>query len=274
MDHYRRLGISYNASLSEIGSAYRSAALRHHPDKQASEENKKSHTPMFLSIKESYDTLSDPIARIEYEREFLPELHESETRGEGVRKLATKYTRRSETQEETSSMHAITSTYRAGMVEPEPPAGNIWDAWADFGSYVFQTKYCFRNIEDLWEKHRDLLTEPVRDEPVRLKVLEACDEIRLYLDDFQKHVIELGQLWGKFNGAVVRDIEESEDGRRPEHDRMAAEIEASRDSIESWKPWLHVWNETLVEIVQENSVCLGVSIAEMISRRRVWGQKG
>lgn len=171
-------------------------------------------------------------------------------------------------------MQPITSTHRAGMVETEPPAGNIWDAWADFDSYVFQTKFCFRNIEDLWEKHRDLLTEPVRDEPIRLKVLEACDEIRLYLDDFQKHVTELAQLSGKFNRAVVRDIEGSEDGRRPEHDRMAAEIEASRDSIESWKPWLHVWNKMLLEIVQEKSVCLGVSVAEMISRRRGWEQKG
>lgn len=70
MNHYRRLGISYNASLSEISSAYRSAALRHHPDKQASEESKKRHTPMFLSVKEAYDTLSDRIARTEYEREF------------------------------------------------------------------------------------------------------------------------------------------------------------------------------------------------------------
>lgn len=122
---------------------------------------------------------------------------------------------------------------QSGMIEPEP--GNIWDAWADFASYVFQTKYCFRNVNDLWDKQRALLTEPVGNESTRLELLEACGDIKLHLDGFQKHVTELGQLSGKFNRAVVRDIDGSGDGHHPEHERMVDEIRASRESIESRK---------------------------------------
>ncbi|QDS76451.1 hypothetical protein FKW77_004592 [Venturia effusa] len=273
MDHYRRLGISYYASLSEIGSAYRSAALRYHPDKQATEREKKEHTPIFLSIKEAYDTLSDPVARVNYEREFLPELHRLKSQAESKRKLAPKHEKKPEPPVPTISTHPLVSTQRAGMVEPA--LINIWDVWGDFSSYLFQTRYCFRNITDLWEKHRDLLTGLVIYESVRLDVLEACDEIKLYLDDFQKHVTELDQLSGEFNKAIIRDIDRSEHGRRPEHQRMVDEIQASRDSIESWKPWLGVWNKTLTEIVQENSMCLSVSLADLLSRGRLgWGQNG
>lgn len=75
-DPYYLLGISYNASLSDIGHAYRVAALRHHPDKQNTEEEKRNHTPMFLAIKETYDTLADPVTGTKYERERLPELYQ------------------------------------------------------------------------------------------------------------------------------------------------------------------------------------------------------
>ncbi|KAE9961347.1 hypothetical protein BLS_002378 [Venturia inaequalis] len=314
MDHYRRLGIPYDASSSDIGSAYRKAALRHHPDKQSSECEKKKHSLVFLSIKDAYDTLSDPIARISYELEFLPELHKVETREESTQKVAENYVKKSETYEETSSVRPITATHQAGTLEsqpgmlepesviletesgmlesglgvlepepgilqpetgmPEPEPGNIWDAWADFGSYVFQTKCCFRNINNLWEKHRGLLADPVGEESVRLKLTEACDEIKLHLNDFQKHVVELSQLSEMFYSAVMRDIDKSEDGQRPEHQRMIDEVKASRDSVESWKPWVHVWNKVLAEIVQDNLVCLSTSIADMISRRRGWGQDG
>jgi len=53
MDYYSTLGISKNASADDIKKAYRSMAMKHHPDRGGDEKR-------FKEIEEAYRTLSDP----------------------------------------------------------------------------------------------------------------------------------------------------------------------------------------------------------------------
>jgi curved DNA-binding protein len=53
MDYYSTLGVGKNASQDEIKKAYRSAAMKHHPDRGGDEKK-------FKEISEAYDILSDP----------------------------------------------------------------------------------------------------------------------------------------------------------------------------------------------------------------------
>jgi len=59
---YNILGVSPTASGEDIKKAYRSLAMRHHPDRNAhpSAENR------FNAIKTAYELLSDPKKRSEY----------------------------------------------------------------------------------------------------------------------------------------------------------------------------------------------------------------
>lgn len=59
-DHYNILGVDRNASQEEIKKAYRKLAQKHHPDKGGDVE-------MFKKISASYDTLSDPQKKAEYD---------------------------------------------------------------------------------------------------------------------------------------------------------------------------------------------------------------
>ncbi|MDX2064343.1 MAG: J domain-containing protein [Fimbriimonadaceae bacterium] len=61
--HYETLGVARGATVSEIRSAYRKLALRHHPDRSKSAESK----AIFIAATESYDVLSDPDQRREYD---------------------------------------------------------------------------------------------------------------------------------------------------------------------------------------------------------------
>lgn len=53
MDYYSILGLGRNASQDEIKKAYRSLAMKHHPDRGGDEKK-------FKEIEEAYRTLSDP----------------------------------------------------------------------------------------------------------------------------------------------------------------------------------------------------------------------
>jgi len=59
-DLYSVLGVAQDASESEIKTAYRKAALKFHPDKQASksEEEKKAAEAQFKAVGEAYEVLS------------------------------------------------------------------------------------------------------------------------------------------------------------------------------------------------------------------------
>jgi DnaJ-class molecular chaperone len=56
MDYYKILGLSRGASADEIKKAYRSLAMKHHPDRGGSEEQ-------FKDIATAYEVLSDPVKK-------------------------------------------------------------------------------------------------------------------------------------------------------------------------------------------------------------------
>ena len=60
MDYYQTLGVNRNATQEEIKKAYRSLAMKHHPDRGGD-------TAKFKEIQEAYATLSDEQKRAEYD---------------------------------------------------------------------------------------------------------------------------------------------------------------------------------------------------------------
>ncbi|KAF1332013.1 Chaperone protein dnaj, partial [Globisporangium splendens] len=71
MNYYERLNIPRNATQREIRSAYRTLALKWHPDRWAhatsSIQEKEMAEHIFKLLAESYEVLSDPVARKEYD---------------------------------------------------------------------------------------------------------------------------------------------------------------------------------------------------------------
>jgi len=65
-DYYEILGIAKSASVDEIKRAYRSLALKHHPDRVSSEQKKEAEE-RFKEISEAYAILSDPEKRKLYD---------------------------------------------------------------------------------------------------------------------------------------------------------------------------------------------------------------
>ena len=61
MDYYQTLGVPKGASQEEIKKAYRSAAMKHHPDRGGDQAK-------FKEIEEAYRTLSDDQKRAEYDQ--------------------------------------------------------------------------------------------------------------------------------------------------------------------------------------------------------------
>ncbi len=64
MDYYATLGVPKNASQSEIKKAYKTSALKYHPDKTG---NDPKSNEQFKLIAEAYETLSDTDKRQEYD---------------------------------------------------------------------------------------------------------------------------------------------------------------------------------------------------------------
>ena len=60
-DYYKTLGVSKDASESEIKKAFRKLAQKHHPDAGGDEEK-------FKEINEAYEVLSDPQKRQVYDQ--------------------------------------------------------------------------------------------------------------------------------------------------------------------------------------------------------------
>mgnify|MGYP000332931284 CR=1 FL=1 len=61
MDYYDTLGVSRNASESEIRKAYKAKSMKHHPDRGGNEEE-------FKKINEAYSTLKDPKKKQMYDQ--------------------------------------------------------------------------------------------------------------------------------------------------------------------------------------------------------------
>jgi len=66
-DYYELLGISKNASETEIKRAYRKLALKYHPDK-APEDKKKEYEEKFKEISRAYGILSDKEKKAQYDQ--------------------------------------------------------------------------------------------------------------------------------------------------------------------------------------------------------------
>jgi DnaJ-domain-containing protein 1 len=64
MDYYQILGVSREASQTEIRNAYRKLAKLYHPDRNPSAEAKNA----ILLVNEAYETLSDPGKRLQYDQ--------------------------------------------------------------------------------------------------------------------------------------------------------------------------------------------------------------
>ena len=60
-DYYKVLGLTKDASDSQIRKAYKVLALKWHPDKNSQTETQKEQAnKKFKEISEAYDVLSDP----------------------------------------------------------------------------------------------------------------------------------------------------------------------------------------------------------------------
>lgn len=64
-DYYEVLGVSKNASESEIKKAYRRLAMKYHPDRNQGDSQAEAH---FKEVKEAYEILSDERKRAAYDQ--------------------------------------------------------------------------------------------------------------------------------------------------------------------------------------------------------------
>lgn len=64
-DHYKTLGVEPQATADDVKKAYRSLALKYHPDTN----NGAYAAALFIDIKEAYETLSHPARRRKYDEE-------------------------------------------------------------------------------------------------------------------------------------------------------------------------------------------------------------
>ncbi|CAJ1932565.1 unnamed protein product [Cylindrotheca closterium] len=67
---YLVLGLSHDASESDVKKAYHKAALKYHPDRQINQEkNGDGAIEKFTEIKEAYEILSDPVKRYDWRQQ-------------------------------------------------------------------------------------------------------------------------------------------------------------------------------------------------------------
>ena len=75
-DYYKILGISFTASSEEIKTAYKSQAMKWHPDKNHNQDV----TSIMQDINEAYNILKNPVAKQRYDREYVIYVNETYNR--------------------------------------------------------------------------------------------------------------------------------------------------------------------------------------------------
>ena len=65
-DYYETLGVSRNASDSDIKKAYRKLTMQYHPDRNL--DNPEEAAEKFKEIQKAYDILSDPQKKAAYDQ--------------------------------------------------------------------------------------------------------------------------------------------------------------------------------------------------------------
>ena len=84
-DPYLTLGLSHDATSSQIKATYRKLALQYHPDRQNSQkpgEDEHIKTDKFVEIAAAYAVLSDPTRKKEYDHLYKFGAFDSEHNGE------------------------------------------------------------------------------------------------------------------------------------------------------------------------------------------------
>jgi curved DNA-binding protein CbpA len=67
-DPYEIIGVPYTATEEEIKKAYRKLALKYHPDRQTTDEDKETAHDTFAKISAANDTLTDPVKRYDWKQ--------------------------------------------------------------------------------------------------------------------------------------------------------------------------------------------------------------
>lgn len=67
-DPYKVLNLKPDATQTQIKSAYRKLALKYHPDRQKTEEDKILYKDKFLDVSRSYELLGDPKLKEQYDK--------------------------------------------------------------------------------------------------------------------------------------------------------------------------------------------------------------
>lgn len=65
-DPWEILGVPRDASESDIKKAFRKGAIKYHPDKQTTDEDRAAAHDIFAKFSAAYETLNDPVARYDW----------------------------------------------------------------------------------------------------------------------------------------------------------------------------------------------------------------
>ena len=68
MDYYEILGVEQNATIEQIKEAYRTLALKYHPDKNPGDKEAEAK---FVEINKAYEVLSDPETKTAYDTKII-----------------------------------------------------------------------------------------------------------------------------------------------------------------------------------------------------------